>query len=118
MVPGVDGHSAGNRVPDAGAGSRVGRFHDDEGPLLQGHHPEVLRVVQRLEEGAVARPGVVAQTQVPVLPPANLEGSHTHTLDHQHLFESNKRQDGLEAEPRQPGLTMASLGSLLSPRFW
>lgn len=79
MLPGIDGHSAGNRVPDAGAGPRVSRFHDDEGPLLQSHHPEVLRVVQRLQEEAVAGPGVVAQAQVPVLPPAHLQGGETQT---------------------------------------
>lgn len=103
MLPGIDGHSAGNRVPDAGAGPRVSRFHDDEGPLLQSHHPEVLRVVQRLQEEAVAGPGVVAQAQVPVLPPAHLQGGNTNTLGEEHRPGcSGPRLEDLEAKsPRR-----------------
>ena len=80
VLPGVDGHSTGYGVPDAGARARVSRLHDDEGPLLQGNHSEVLGVVQRLQEGAVTRPGMVTQTQVAILPPANLDwNKHTST---------------------------------------
>lgn len=78
VSPGVHGHTAGYRVSDAGSSSRVGRLHDDEGPLLQGDHSEVLRVIQGFQEGAVARPGVVAQPQVAVLPPTHLDGQ-THS---------------------------------------
>lgn len=78
VLPGVDGHSTGHRVPDAGAGPRVGRLHDDEGPFLQSDHPEVLGVVQRLQEGAVTREGMVTKTQVAVLPPADLDWAQTH----------------------------------------
>lgn len=40
----------------------------------------MLGVIQRLQEGAITRPGMVTQTQVAILPPANLDGSeHTNT---------------------------------------
>lgn len=74
VLPGVDGHATGHRVADAGVGAGIGGFHDDEGPLLQGDHPKVLGVVQRLQEGAVTRPGMVTKTQVAVLPPTHLQG--------------------------------------------
>lgn len=78
VSPGVDGHAAGDRIPDAGAGPGVSRLHDDKGPLLQRDHPEVLRVVQGLQKRAVTRPGMVTQTQVAVLPPTDLRGAQTH----------------------------------------
>lgn len=34
VLPGIDGHAAGNRVSDAGAGTGVCWFYDYEGPLL------------------------------------------------------------------------------------
>lgn len=40
----------------------------------------MLGIIQRLQEGAITRPGMVTQTQVAILPPANLDGSeHTNT---------------------------------------
>lgn len=74
MLPGVDGHAAGDGVTDAGAGSWVSGLHNHKGPLLQCDHSEVLGVIQRLQEGAVTGPRMVTQTQVAVLPPANLDG--------------------------------------------
>ena len=76
FLPGVDRHSTGYRVPDAGAGARVSRFHNDKGPLFQSDHSEVLGIIQWLQEGAITWPRMVTQTQVAVLPPANLNGSN------------------------------------------
>lgn len=73
VLPGVHGHPAGHRIPDAGAGAGISGLHDDERPLLQSDHAEVLRVIQRLQKRSVTRPGMVAQTQVSIFPPANLE---------------------------------------------
>lgn len=58
-LPGVNGHAAGYRVPDAGASAWVSRFHYDKGPLLQCDHSKMLGVIQGLQERAIARPGVI-----------------------------------------------------------
>lgn len=74
VLPGVNRHSAGYRVSNAWAGAGVSRFHNDKGPFFQSYHSEVLCVIQRLQERAVARQGMVTQTQVAILPPADLNG--------------------------------------------
>lgn len=80
VLPGVNRHSAGYRVSNAWAGAGVSWFHNDKGPFFQSYHSEVLCVIQRLQERAVTRPGMVTQTQVAVLPPADLNGyKYTYT---------------------------------------
>lgn len=63
---------AGHRVSDASATDGVGGLHDDEGPLFQRGHREVLRVIHRLQEAAVARPQRVLEAERLLLPAAHL----------------------------------------------
>jgi len=63
---------AGHRVSDASATDGVGGLHDDEGPLFQRGHREVLRVIHWLQEAAVARPQWVLEAESLLLPAAHL----------------------------------------------
>lgn len=63
---------AGHRVSDASATDGVGGLHDDEGPLFQRGHREVLRVIHWLQEAAVARPQRVLEAESLLLPAAHL----------------------------------------------
>lgn len=87
VLPGVNRHAAGYRVSNAWAGAGVSWFHNDKGPFFQSYHSEVLCVIQRLQERAVTRPGMVTQTQVAVLPPADLNGCKYTNTDAQ-IFSS------------------------------
>lgn len=63
---------AGHGVSDASATDGVGRLHDDEGPLFQSGHREVLRVIYWLQEAAVAGPQRVLEAESLLLPAAHL----------------------------------------------
>lgn len=63
---------AGDRVSDAGAADGVSRLHNDKGSLLQRGHREMLRVIHRLQEAAVAGPQRVLEAESLLFPAAHL----------------------------------------------
>lgn len=64
--------SARHRVSDASATDGIGGFHNDKGPLLQRGHGEVLCVIHRLQEAAIAGPQRVLEAESLLLPTAHL----------------------------------------------
>lgn len=71
--PVVERQTARHRVSDAGARSRISRLYDDEWPLLQSNHTQVLGVIQRFEKRAITGPGRVTQAQHSIFPPTYLQ---------------------------------------------
>lgn len=63
---------AGDGVSDASATDGVGGLHNDERPLFQRGHGEMLRVINWLQEAAIAGPQRVLEAERLLLPAAHL----------------------------------------------